>query len=319
MEKVVRIRSRAVKIQMILVKEEKMKAQHRTRYRFEQLAGNPGNVHKLYVYDEVRAEGRFNWETWDYEESETSAKFFRDQLDGIPNGETIELHVNSVGGEVGEGVTIYNLLRQKSNAGSRLVGYVDGMAYSVAMDIIMACDEIHMGLGTSMFLHNPWAAVAGNADQLRSMADQLDALADASLQLYLSRSKNLTEEELRQMMQKETMLAPNDCLHYGFCDFVGETGSDGGSSEGEENRNAEAEGSSAEGGGDSGGGSGKAEGAADGDGDAAKQLAELRQQLYRQKQVNEMLRGLKKPSMQAPMTTMETMKAALRTLILPDQ
>ena len=45
----------------------------------------------------------------------------------------------------------------------------------------MAADEIHMGLGTSMFLHNPWAAVAGNADQLRSMADQLDTLAAADL------------------------------------------------------------------------------------------------------------------------------------------
>ena len=294
---------------MILVKEEKMKeAQHKTRFRFEQMADSSGRVHKLYVYDEVRAEGKFNWNTWDYEESETSAKYFRNQLDAIPDGETIELHVNSAGGEVGEGVTIYNLLRQKSNAGSRLVGYVDGMAYSVAMDIIMACDEIHMGLGTSMFLHNPWAYACGNADQLRSMADQLDALADASRQLYLSRSKNLTEEELGQMMQKETMLAPDVCLSYGFCDFVGEVGADGsnpqeeGSQEGTsaksegEDKNADREGT-----GD--GGKEPKE-----DGNAARQIRELRQQLYNQKQMTEMLRGLKKASM------CDTMQAAFRQI-----
>lgn len=61
---------------------------------------------------------------------------------------------------------------------------------------------------------------AGNAKQLRDFADQLDALGDASVQLYMNRAKDLTEEELRSMMEKETVLAPDKCLEYGFCDFV---------------------------------------------------------------------------------------------------
>ena len=243
---------------------------HKTKYRFEQLAGSPSTVHKLYIYDEVQAQGSFNWDTWNYEESETSAKYFRDQLDSIPDGSTIELHVNSVGGEVVEGVTIYNLLRQKAEAGSKLIGYVDGMAYSVAMDIIMACDEIHMGLGTSMFLHNPWTKAQGNASQLRSVADQLDALTDASVQLYMSRSKNLTEESLRQMMEKETMLAPDTCLGYGFCDFVGEQKICEPDDEPDD----------------------------DPDDDCKKQVKELQQQLFQQKQINQMLQRVNKPSMQ---------------------
>lgn len=189
------------------------------KFRFEQSA--PG-AHKLFIYDAVRAKGKFNWQTWDYDDSETSAKFFRDRLDEIPNGEEIELHVNSNGGEVSEGVAIYNLLRQKSQAGSRIVGYVDGSAYSIAMTIVMACDEIHMGLGTSMFLHNPWTLASGNAKDLRSVADQLDVLAASSRQLYLARAKNLSEEDLIEMMDAETMLDPETCLEYGFCDFVGE-------------------------------------------------------------------------------------------------
>ena len=196
------------------------KTRHALKYRFMQ---QETGTHKLYLYDEVRALGPFNWDTWEFEESETSAKAFRDKLDEIPDGEAIELHVNSAGGEVGEGVTIYNLLKQKAKAGCRIVGYVDGTAYSVAMDIVMACDEIHMGLGTTMFLHYPWiAGVAGNAAQLRNYADQLDALGDASVQLYMARAHDLEEMKLREMMEKETMLSPDICLKYGFCDFVDE-------------------------------------------------------------------------------------------------
>jgi ATP-dependent protease ClpP protease subunit len=250
--------------------KEKMETKHRVKYRFEQLKSST-TVHRLYVYDEVRAQGKFNWNTWNYEESDTSAKYFRDQLDTIPNGDTIELHVNSVGGEVGEGVTIYNLLRQKSNGGCRLIGYVDGMAYSVAMDIIMACDEIHMGLGTSMFLHNPWTIAKGNAEQLRSAADQLDALTDASVQLYMSRAKNLTEEEMRAMMQKETMLAPDSCLEYGFTDFVGEQSAE----------DPDDSGSNLD------------------DDDPELKIQALEQKLYQEQQINQMLKSLKKPSMQS--------------------
>ncbi|MDD7391202.1 MAG: Clp protease ClpP [Lachnospiraceae bacterium] len=268
------------------------KAKHKMKYRFEQLATSSGTVHKLYVYDEIRAQGNFNWEEWRYEESETSAKYFRKLLDEIPNGEIIELHVNSVGGEVGEGVTIYNLLVQKKKAGCKLVGYVDGMAYSVAMDIIMACDEIHMGLGTSMFLHNPWTRCQGNADQLRAMADQLDALADASLQLYMSRAKNLEEDVLREMMKKETMLAPNSCMEYGFCDFVGEADPNMDPDPGGEPREDPPD--------------------PDDDDPRDQKIMELQQQLFQQREINQMLQGLqRKPSMQDTLAAAFSQMAAI--------
>lgn len=229
------------------------------KYCFRQEAAQTGNIHKLYVYDSVRAKGDFNWETWEREQSETSAKYFRDRLDEIPDGETIELHVNSAGGEVGEGVAIFNLLKQKRDAGSTIIGYVDGMAYSVAMDIIMAATEIHMGLGTTMFLHNPWMFAAGNAEQLRNYADQLDAMAIASQQLYLSRSGGkISQDELAEMMAMETMLDPETCMKYGFCDVIDDF----------EGSDPEPE-------------------------DPAAALQELRNELFRQQEINRMLQNLK--------------------------
>lgn len=192
------------------------------KFRFEESPqGKAAEVVKLYIYDDVTASVRFNWNTWEYEESETSAKFMRDQLDQVNDGVEIELHINSAGGEVSEGVAIYNLLKQKAQAGNKIRAFIDGMAYSVAMVIAMAADEIHMGLGTSMLLHYPWMLCAGNADELRNYAEQLDAIGESSLQLFLHRAgERITYEELDAMMRKETMLDPETCLKYGFADVI---------------------------------------------------------------------------------------------------
>lgn len=187
-----------------------------TKFRFEQLAGS--NTYKLYVYDNVTAYGDFNWETWEYEDAETSANYFRQQLSEIPDTAEIELHVNSYGGDVKEGIAIYNLLKQH---GAHKTCYVDGFAYSIASVICLACDKIIMGLGTSMLVHNMSMYVYGNAEMLRKCADDLDVLMESNRKIYMARAKNLTEEELADMMDKETYLTPEQCLEYGFCDEIG--------------------------------------------------------------------------------------------------
>ena len=100
--------------------------------------------------------------------------------------------------------------------------YIDGFAYSVASVICLACDKIIMGLGTSMMIHDMWIRCEGNAKELRKQADDLDVLMESNRQIYLSRAKNLTEEELIEMMDKETILTPDQCLEYGFCDEIAE-------------------------------------------------------------------------------------------------
>lgn len=187
----------------------------RIKYAFKQ----EGTTLKLYIYDDVTAYGDFNWSTWDYDESETSAQYFREQLEKVKEGDRVELYVNSYGGEVKEGVAIYNQLHR---CNAEKVCYIDGFAYSVASLICMACDRIIMGLGTSMLIHEMWTCVAGNAEQLRKEADDLDTLMESNRQIYLKRAKNITEEELIAMMKEETILTPEQCLKYGFCDEITE-------------------------------------------------------------------------------------------------
>ena len=176
------------------------------------------NTYKMYIYDDVKAYGKFDWNTWSYLKSETSANYFREQLDMIPENATIELYVNSNGGSVKEGVSIYNqLLRHKANK----VAYVDGFAYSVASLICMACSKVVMGMGTSMLVHNMWMEVAGNAEELRKAADDLDALMETNRKIYLKRSGGrISEEELSVIMEEERILTPSECLQYGFADQI---------------------------------------------------------------------------------------------------
>lgn len=185
----------------------------KVNYMFKQ----NGNVHQIYIYDEVKQEGTFDWNTWEEKESETSAMYFRKQLEQIPETDEIELYINSNGGSVKEGTAIYSQLKRH---GAKKTGYVDGVAHSIAFVILQACDHRVMGEGTSALVHEMWVCTAGNARQLREEADKLDILMQSSRKLFMARAKNITEEELKDMMEKETVLTPDMALQYGFIDEI---------------------------------------------------------------------------------------------------
>ena len=179
---------------------------------------NAHNVYQLFIYDEVTDSGSWDWNTWEYIDSTTSADYFREQLASIPDNATIELFINSHGGYVDEGTAIYNQLKRHK---AYKVGYVDGVAYSVAALILMACDHIVAGLGTTVLVHNMWTVAVGNAEDLRKVADDLDKMMESNRQVFMQRFKG-SEDELIALMAEERPLTPNECLELGFCDELGE-------------------------------------------------------------------------------------------------
>lgn len=182
-----------------------------------QQSASKENVYELYLYDDISELGKFNWETWNYDESETSAKHFKELLDAVPETAEIELYINSNGGSVKEGIAIYNQLKRHE---AHKTGYVDGVAHSIAFVILQACDHRVMGEGTSALIHEMWVCTCGNARQLREEADQLDILMKGNRALFMQRAKGITEEELQAMMEKETILTPDMALQYGFVDEI---------------------------------------------------------------------------------------------------
>lgn len=131
---------------------------------------------------------------------------------------TINLHINSPGGSVFDGVTIYNMLMQHS---AKIVVYVDGLAASIASLIAMAGDEIIMASNAMMMVHNPWTIVAGNSADLRKQADVMDQIQKTLVSTYVARTGQ-TAEAIQALLDGETWLTADEALAKGFATSVAE-------------------------------------------------------------------------------------------------
>lgn len=101
----------------------------------------------LYFYGDIVSA---TWESMWYEEDRCPQDIadFLNQLDGY---EDIDIYFNSGGGDVFAGLAIYNQLKRYDG---HKVGYVDGMAASIASVIMFACDELHFATGAQAMIHS---------------------------------------------------------------------------------------------------------------------------------------------------------------------
>ena len=170
----------------------------------------------IYIFGDITS-----WEWFDSDVSSYTLSKELQELD--PDIEVINVHINSYGGEVAEGLAIYNMLR---NHKAKVKTYCDGFACSIASVIFMAGDERIMGNASLLMIHNAWMWTAGNAEELRKNADDLDKINQASINAYMQHV-NISEEDLKKMMDEETWILPNEALEMGFATtIVGETASE---------------------------------------------------------------------------------------------
>lgn len=155
--------------------------------------------------------------SWDFEElGEISAHTLSKQLEELNDVDTINVHISSYGGEVKEGLAIYNALK---NHHAKIKTFCDGFACSIASVIFMAGDERIMSKSSALMIHNAWMFVNGNANELRKQADDLDKITQLSIAAYMEHL-TISEEELKQMLDNETWLLYDECLEYGFATSV---------------------------------------------------------------------------------------------------
>lgn len=152
----------------------------------------------LYFYGDIVSE---QWiSDWD-EESKcpTDIADFLNQLDGY---EDIDIFFNSGGGDVFAGLAIYNQLKRYSG---HKVGYVDGMAASIASVIMFACDELHFSTGAQAMIHKPSCIAFGNADDLQEAINQLDLCEDSIVDVYMQHTlEGITRDQIKDLMRQET-------------------------------------------------------------------------------------------------------------------
>lgn len=151
-------------------------------------------------------------------DNDTSAAGFRDSLKQLGDVKTINLHINSPGGSVFEGIAIYNMLK---NNPAQINVYVDALAASIASVIAMSGDNIFMPSNSMLMIHNPWTVAMGNANDLRKQADDLDRIGELSVTTYLGKAGGkLDADTLHQLMDDETWLTAQEAVNYGLATEV---------------------------------------------------------------------------------------------------
>ena len=150
----------------------------------------------------------------DFEEG-TSAQGFHDALQDH-NGADVTLLLDSPGGVVSDGLSIYNALMQYSG---KVTVHVDTMAASIASVIACAADNLIMNSNAQFMIHKAWTVAMGNSTDFRGLIEQLDSLDGMIADVYVERT-GAEKAELLEMMEKETYLSAEDAYAMGFANEI---------------------------------------------------------------------------------------------------
>lgn len=166
-----------------------------------------GNRGEIWLYDQI---GESFWGEG------ISAKTFQKELSGLGKVNTLNVRINSPGGDVFDGLAIYNLLKAHP---ARVLVDVDGLAASIASVIAMAGDEIRMAGNAMMMIHNPHGMAVGDATEMQRVAALLQQVKGSLADTYASRTSQ-TRHQLEAWMDEETWLTAETAVQYGFADGV---------------------------------------------------------------------------------------------------
>ncbi|EPR7149969.1 ClpP-like prohead protease/major capsid protein fusion protein [Escherichia coli] len=182
--------------------EETLKTVINTDWGFRMQAGHQSDA-DIYIYDEIGFWG-------------VTAKQFISDLNALGDITHINLHINSPGGDVFEGIAIFNALKTH---GASITVYVDGVAASMASIIAMVGNPVIMPENTFMMIHKPFGFTGGDAEDMRTYADLLDKVEAVLLPAYAQKTGKTTDE-IAAMLADETWMSGAECLAHGFADQV---------------------------------------------------------------------------------------------------
>lgn len=159
----------------------------------------------IYLYDVIG----------DYWGDGVSAKQFASDLSEITAG-TIHLRINSPGGDVFDARAMQTALRQHP---ARVVAHIDGLAASAATYVMLGADDIEAVEGAMFMIHNAWALVIGNKNDMRKMAETLDRIDEGIAADYVAKT-GVSTERVREWMDAETDFTAAEALENGFIDRI---------------------------------------------------------------------------------------------------
>ncbi|NKI99596.1 head maturation protease, ClpP-related [Novosphingobium sp. SG707] len=176
-----------------------------TRWADVPQAAASEDANTITIYDQIGVD----WWTGEG----TTAKRIAGALRNIGTN-PVTVNVNSPGGDMFEGIAIYNLLAAHPAA---VTVNVMGLAASAASIIAMAGDTINMGVGSFLMIHNAWGVIVGNKNDMRAAADTFDGFDGALADIYHART-GMKLADVKALLDAETWLNSSDAIAKGFAD-----------------------------------------------------------------------------------------------------
>lgn len=159
---------------------------------------------------------------WKWDDSDTTSYDLATQIKALPEDAAITIHINSNGGDLKEGLGIYNVLK-----GRNVTTICEGFAASSASVIFCAGSKRVMNAASLLFIHNASMLAAGTADDFEKAADDLRIITDAAKAAYREAGVNVSDVELDRMMDEETWITPADAVNWGFATEIAEADQNG--------------------------------------------------------------------------------------------
>lgn len=146
----------------------------------------------------------------------TTAKRIAGALRSIGAERDVVVNINSPGGDMFEGLAIYNMLREhKGNVTVKVLG----IAASAASIIAMAGNEVQIARAGFLMIHNAWILAMGNRHDMREAADFLEPFDRAMADIYAARTDE-SVKTIQNMMDDETYIGGSDAVDQGFADSL---------------------------------------------------------------------------------------------------
>jgi ATP-dependent protease ClpP protease subunit len=185
------------------------KLPHGDWFTFKKEAETPA----LYIYDEIGFWG-------------TNASDLVSQLNAI-DSDKLDVHLNSPGGEVFDGITIYNAIRHHK---AEVTVWVDGLAASAASFIAQAGDKVVMARNAQMMIHDGIALAYGNEKDMLDTAATLSKISNNIADIYAVHAKkrglSTTLDQFRDLMREEVWYTASEAVAAGLGDEVLDTDDD---------------------------------------------------------------------------------------------
>jgi ATP-dependent protease ClpP protease subunit len=185
------------------------KGSTRTKGSFE-IKNQTNTSADLFIMGDIVSD---EWGKWS--DDDTCPSDIVDFLKNLENVSEINLHINSGGGSVFAGISIYNMLKRNN---ATITTYIDGIAASFASVIACAGDKIVMPKNATFMIHKPsngYFLTMMNADDLRKDADTLDTCQKSILNTYMTKVKDgITEEQINSLINEESWMVGDEALKY---------------------------------------------------------------------------------------------------------